>query len=330
MKTKRNLIQTFLLGAVLLQAATGGAQTVGLFGLTARVSGKSSLVQIDPQTGQASGALFSFPLSFEGAAMTYCPSTGQFVICSSAADAPRLAFVDGVTHAVTELSVTGLPPGITEIEAVAYYPPLNSFVVTCGPAGFTQNHLAAVSLAGQVIQVSQILPFPDADYVVFNPAAGKLDIVDLNDTTGVQSVSDPFGSSPGYTAVAGSPLSDNYGGPAAATDGQLFVVDDPSQTLDKLSVGDFVAVGPFNSVAHVSALAFGSIPPFFQSIATDDGALSSTLAGLIPGQTVTFQTSTNLHDWSPIQTNIANDFTLSITNLITPSVPALFLRAFVQ
>ena len=330
MKTKRNLIQTCLLGAMVLQTVTSGAQTVGLFGLTARVSGKSSLVQINPLTGQASGALFSFPLSFEGANVTYCPPTGRFVICSSAMDAPRLAFVDGVTHAVTELSVTGLPPDITEVEAVAYYPPLNSFVVTCGPAGFKQNHLAAVSLAGQVIQVSQTLPFPDADYSVFNPAAGVLDIVDLNDSTGVQSVSDPFGNSPGYTAIAGSPLSDNYGGPAVAPDGQLFVVDVPNQMLNKLSTGSFVAVGPFNCAAQVSALAFGSIPPFFQSIATDGGALSSTLAGLIPTQTVTFQTSTNLLDWSPIQTNNATDFTLSITNLITPSVPVLFLRAVVQ
>ena len=312
------------------QIVAGSGVSQGLFGLTTRVSGKSSLVQINPLTGRATGALFSFPLSFEGAAMTYCPTTDQFVICSGAADAPRLALVDGRTHIVTELPVTGLPPGITEIQAVTYYPPSNSFVVTCGPAGFFQNHLAAVSLTGQVIQMSQTLPFPDADYLVFNPASGLLDIVDLNDSTGVQSVSDPFGSSPGYTAIAGSPFSLNLGDPAATPDGQLLVVDDPNQTLDKLLAGSFVAVGPFNSAAHVSALAFGSVTPFFQSIATDGGALNSTLAGLIPGQTVTFQNSTNLQDWSPVQTNSITGFTLSITNPITPAMPAFFLRAIVQ
>jgi hypothetical protein len=304
--------------------------TQGLFGLTSRTNGNSSLVQIDPSTGHASGPLFSFPLSFEGAQMTYWDSGRQFVVCASPVDSPRMAFIDTRSHAVREVAITGLPSGIQEVEGIAYYAPSNTFVLTCGPAGYRQDHLVAVDTGGQVIAMSQGLPFPDADYVVFNAAKGTLWLTDFNDSTGVQAMQDPFGTSPSFTQIANSPINSHFGGSAVAPDGQLFALHDADQALYKLVSGSFAQVGAFNTTLQVSALSFGSISPFFQQSRVVGTSFSTVLKGLVPGETVTFETSTNLQSWIPVQTNIVSGFSLSFTNATDPALQIFFLRAFVR
>jgi hypothetical protein len=58
--------------------------------------------------------------------------------------------------------------------------------------------------------------------------------------------------------------------------------------------------------------------------------LITTLTGLLPGELVVVQSSTDLSTWTTIQTNTATGANLSITNLINPSGVMQFFRAAVQ
>jgi len=58
--------------------------------------------------------------------------------------------------------------------------------------------------------------------------------------------------------------------------------------------------------------------------------LVTSLPGLLTGETVIVQTSSNLQTWTAIQTNAVSGATLSITNTISPSIKSQFFRATVQ
>jgi hypothetical protein len=59
------------------------------------------------------------------------------------------------------------------------------------------------------------------------------------------------------------------------------------------------------------------------------GFLNSKVSGLLPGQTLVWQGSTNLSNWTPLQTNTTIGQTFSITNSINPAIAAQFFRASV-
>jgi hypothetical protein len=58
--------------------------------------------------------------------------------------------------------------------------------------------------------------------------------------------------------------------------------------------------------------------------------LVTSLSGLLTGETVIVQTSSNLQTWTAIQTNAVSGATLSITNTISPGTKSQFIRATVQ
>lgn len=68
----------------------------------------------------------------------------------------------------------------------------------------------------------------------------------------------------------------------------------------------------------------------FTGTTMNNGALSTSLIGLFQGQTVILQSSSNLINWTPVQTNIASGPTLSISNIIDSSASPQFLRALIQ
>jgi hypothetical protein len=55
-------------------------------------------------------------------------------------------------------------------------------------------------------------------------------------------------------------------------------------------------------------------------------ALTRMYGGLVAGQQVIVESSPDLIQWTPIQTNIATSATLSITNFINPAVDAEYFR----
>jgi hypothetical protein len=71
-------------------------------------------------------------------------------------------------------------------------------------------------------------------------------------------------------------------------------------------------------------------PPPFSQAYSQGPLLITTLTGLLPGELVVVQSSTDLSTWTTIQTNTATGANLSITNLINPSGVMQFFRAAVQ
>jgi hypothetical protein len=57
------------------------------------------------------------------------------------------------------------------------------------------------------------------------------------------------------------------------------------------------------------------------------GALEATLAGLRRGTTVLLESSTDVRDWFPIQSNVVNGFTFPISRPIDRSSRSEFFRA---
>jgi hypothetical protein len=71
-------------------------------------------------------------------------------------------------------------------------------------------------------------------------------------------------------------------------------------------------------------------PPSFGGSSVISGNLQTTLSGLSSGGTVVFQVSSDLKNWTPIQTNVVNTSTLSFTNPINPALKSQFFRTTVQ
>ncbi len=71
-------------------------------------------------------------------------------------------------------------------------------------------------------------------------------------------------------------------------------------------------------------------PPSFGGSTISGGKLQTTLSGLSSGETVIWQVSTDLKNWTPIQTNVATGSTLSFTNIINPAMKSQFFRTMVR
>src|SRR2546425_1016664 len=54
------------------------------------------------------------------------------------------------------------------------------------------------------------------------------------------------------------------------------------------------------------------VPPRFDTLSLSNGTLTVTLSGLSVGATVVLESSTNLRDWFPVQTNIVTGSSLSV------------------
>jgi hypothetical protein len=71
-------------------------------------------------------------------------------------------------------------------------------------------------------------------------------------------------------------------------------------------------------------------PPSFGGSTISGGKLQTTLSGLSSGETVILQVSTDLKNWTPIQTNVMSGSTLSFTNTINPAIKSQYFRTVVQ
>jgi hypothetical protein len=70
--------------------------------------------------------------------------------------------------------------------------------------------------------------------------------------------------------------------------------------------------------------------PFFGGCSVIGDKLKTTLTGLSAGKKVVLYVSSDLKDWSPIQTNVVTGSTLLITNTISPALSGQYFRASVQ
>ena len=87
--------------------------------------------------------------------------------------------------------------------------------------------------------------------------------------------------------------------------------------------------GNYSTNASVN-VTYNPPQPVFGGSSVSGGKLQTTLSGLSSGQTVVLQVSSDLENWTPIQTNIVSGTTLSITNTINPAMKAQYFRAIVQ
>lgn len=86
-----------------------------------------------------------------------------------------------------------------------------------------------------------------------------------------------------------------------------------------------------NQTGDGAAIQVSVSNPCFTMQQIADGSLNSLLVGLLPGQTVVLQSSTNLVNWTSFETNIASSQSLSVTNFnIDPQISAKFFRSLVQ
>jgi hypothetical protein len=89
---------------------------------------------------------------------------------------------------------------------------------------------------------------------------------------------------------------------------------------------NFTLNGNRNLVANFTVIT----PPSFGGSHISGDALQTTLSGLSAGETVVWQVSTDLKNWTPMKTNVVNGSTLSFTNTINPAMPGQYFRAVVQ
>jgi hypothetical protein len=85
--------------------------------------------------------------------------------------------------------------------------------------------------------------------------------------------------------------------------------------------------GPITELANFTT---NSSQPCFGGSYVSGGKLETTLSGLSSGKTVIIYSSTDLKNWTPIQTNIVSGSTLTFTNTVNPAVSSLFFRAVVK
>jgi hypothetical protein len=98
-------------------------------------------------------------------------------------------------------------------------------------------------------------------------------------------------------------------------------VDSSSNNVASLTMN-----GYRSAIANFSVVT----APNFGGSSAISNKLITTLSGLLSGEQVILQVSTNLQTWNPIQTNSVNGSTLSLTNTINPSLKNQFYRATVQ
>jgi len=85
-----------------------------------------------------------------------------------------------------------------------------------------------------------------------------------------------------------------------------------------------------NSTQKVVSVTYNPQCPVFGGSSVTSGKLKTTLTGLSVGEKIVISMSTDLKNWSPIQTNIASGPTLSVTNSIIPAMNNQYFRAMVQ
>jgi hypothetical protein len=105
----------------------------------------------------------------------------------------------------------------------------------------------------------------------------------------------------------------------------------PQNIVTQVRLGNVYAV--VRTVEYPNGEIRGQIaatPISFSNVQISNGVVTATLDGLAAGETIVVQSSSNLQDWSSIQTNTASGPSLQVTNSFNPVIPALFLRAFAQ
>jgi hypothetical protein len=85
-----------------------------------------------------------------------------------------------------------------------------------------------------------------------------------------------------------------------------------------------------NSSQRQITVTYNPPAPVFGGSSVSDGKLQMTLSGLSAAETVVVEASSDLRNWTPIQTNTVAGFTLSITNVINPALPGQYFRARVR
>ncbi len=87
--------------------------------------------------------------------------------------------------------------------------------------------------------------------------------------------------------------------------------------------------GNYSTVASVH-VTYNPPPPVFGASSVSGGKLQTTLSGLTAGETVVVEASSDLRDWTPIQTNTVSGSALSVTNAINPALAGQYFRARVR
>ena len=88
--------------------------------------------------------------------------------------------------------------------------------------------------------------------------------------------------------------------------------------------------GNYSTVASVNVTYTPPPPPSFAGSSVSGAEFQTTLSGLLAGETVVLDASTDLRNWTPIQTNTVSGSTVAFTNAINPAMPRQFFRARVQ
>ena len=81
-----------------------------------------------------------------------------------------------------------------------------------------------------------------------------------------------------------------------------------------------------NLVANFNVI----VPPTFGGISISAGKLQTSLTGLSVGETVVLYGSTDLRNWTPMQTNVASGNTVTFTNTVNPAIPGQYFRVGVH
>jgi Divergent InlB B-repeat domain len=85
---------------------------------------------------------------------------------------------------------------------------------------------------------------------------------------------------------------------------------------------NFTLNGNRNLVANFTAIT----PPKFGGSSVSSGKILTTLTGLLSGETIVLQVSSDLKIWTPIQTNVVSSPTLVITNSFNPGTQSQYFR----
>jgi hypothetical protein len=85
-----------------------------------------------------------------------------------------------------------------------------------------------------------------------------------------------------------------------------------------------------NSSQKQVTVTYNPPPPSFGGSSVSAGTLQTTLSRLSAGETVVLEVSSDLQNWTPIQTNTVSGSTFSFTNGINPALKSQYFRAQVQ
>jgi hypothetical protein len=78
------------------------------------------------------------------------------------------------------------------------------------------------------------------------------------------------------------------------------------------------------------SVTYNPPPPVFGGSSVSGGKVQTMLAGLSVGEIVVVEVSSDLQNWTPMQTNTVSGSTLSFANAINPALPGQYFRARVR